>query len=80
VRQIVNMSRGGLIAVSPENGDLIWRYNRPATKTTTEHFTANCGSPVFGDGYVFEASGFQSRGGGVVALRPKAAGIEVEPV
>lgn len=80
VRQIVNMTRGGLIAVSPENGKLIWRYNRPANRTTTEHFTANCGSPVYADGHVFEATGFQGRGGGVVALRPKAAGIEVEPV
>jgi outer membrane protein assembly factor BamB len=80
VRQIVTMSRGGLIAVSPENGKLIWRYNRPANRTTTEHFTANCNTPVYADGYVFEATGFQSQGGGAVTLRPKATGIEVEPV
>jgi len=80
VRQIVTMSRGGLIAVSPEDGKLIWRYNRPANRTTTEHFTANCNTPVYADGYVFEATGFQSRGGGAVTLNPTATGIEAEPV
>jgi outer membrane protein assembly factor BamB len=79
VRQIVTMTRGGLIAVSPGNGKLIWRYNRPANRTTTEHFTANCNTPVHADGYVFEATGFQSRGGGAVKLKQTAAGIEVEP-
>jgi outer membrane protein assembly factor BamB len=74
------MTRGGLIAVSPENGKLIWRYNRPANRTTTEHFTANVNTPVYADGYVFEATGFQSRGGGAVKLKRKGSGIAVEPV
>lgn len=80
VRQIVTMSRDGLIAVSPENGKLIWRYNRPANRITKESFTANVNTPVYADGYVFEATGFQSRGGGAVRLKPTAAGVEVEPV
>jgi outer membrane protein assembly factor BamB len=80
VRQIVTMTRGGLLAVSPENGELVWRHNRPANRTTTEHFTANVNTPVYADGYVFEATGFQSRGGGAVKLKRKGSGIAVEPV
>ncbi|MBM4028863.1 MAG: hypothetical protein FJ280_26230 [Planctomycetes bacterium] len=85
VRQIVTMSRGGLLAVSPENGALIWRYNRVANRGTPEGTTAHCNSPVYGDGYVFEATSFHTRGGGAVALRPKAgrpspsSGIEAQP-
>jgi outer membrane protein assembly factor BamB len=79
VRQIVTMTRGGLIAVSPDNGKLIWRYNRPANRKTTEHFTANVNTPVYADGHVFEATGFQSRGGGAVRLKSTATGVEVEP-
>ena len=65
--------------MSPENGELVWRYSRPANRTTTEHFTANVNTPVYADGYLFEATGFQSRGGGAVRLKQKTAGIEIEP-
>jgi len=34
VRQVVTMTRGGLVAVFPENGKLIWRYNRFASMGT----------------------------------------------
>jgi len=79
LRQIVTMSRGGLLAVSPENGALIWRHNRVADMGTPELRTAHCNSPVYADGYVFEATSYHTRGGGAVALRPKAGGIEAEP-
>jgi outer membrane protein assembly factor BamB len=78
IRQIVNMSRGGLLAVSPENGELIWRYNRIANMTTPEGTTAHCNSPVYADGYVFEATAYHTRGGCAVALRPTATGVEAE--
>jgi outer membrane protein assembly factor BamB len=80
VRQIVTMSRGGLIAVSPENGALIWRHNRVAGMGTPETTTAHGNSPVYADGYVFEATAYHTRGGGAVRLKPTATGIEVEPV
>ena len=57
VRQVVTMSRGGLIAVSPENGALLWRHNRVAGRGTPEGTTAHCNSPVHADGVVFEATG-----------------------
>ena len=79
VRQVVNMTRGGLVAVSPENGALIWRHNRVAAMGSPEGTTAHCNSPVYADGYVFEATSYHTRGGGAVALRPTAGGIEAEP-
>jgi outer membrane protein assembly factor BamB len=80
VRQVVTMTRGGLVAVSPENGALLWRHNRVAGMRLSESTAAHCNPPVYADGYVFEATGYQTRGGGAVALRKTAAGIEAEPV
>lgn len=79
VRQIVSMTRGGLFGISPRDGKKIWGYNRPENRKTSESFTANCNSPVYADGYVFEATGYQSRGGGAVKLTPKGGGIEAKP-
>lgn len=80
VRQIVTMSRGGLLAVSPEDGELLWRHNRVAGRGTPESTTAHCNPPVYADGYVFEATGYHTRGGGTVALRKTTSGIKAEPV
>jgi outer membrane protein assembly factor BamB len=80
VRQIVNMTRGGLVAVSPETGALLWHHNRFAGMPTSESGTAHCNSPVYADGYVFESTAYQTRGGSAVALRKTASGIKAEPV
>lgn len=81
VRQVVNMTRGGLVAVSPENGALLWQHDRNAdNKTIKESNTAHCNSPVFADGYVFESTSYQTRGGGAVLLKKTASGITAEPV
>jgi len=78
VRQVVTMTRGGLVAVSPENGKLIWRYDRVASMGTPETTTAHCNSPAYADGYVFEATSYHTRGGCAVALKPTATGLEAE--
>jgi outer membrane protein assembly factor BamB len=78
VRQIVTMSRGGLIAVSPENGKFLWQHNRVAKMGTPEGVTAHCNSPAYADGYVFEATSYHTRGGCAVALKPTATGLEAE--
>lgn len=80
VRQIVTMTRGGLVAVSPENGALLWRHSRFAGMTTPERTTAHCNPPVYADGHVFEATGYHTRGGGAVALRKTPSGFRAEPV
>jgi outer membrane protein assembly factor BamB len=57
VRQVVNMTRGGLLAVSPENGALLWRHNRIAGMSTPETTTAHGNSPVYADGYALLPGG-----------------------
>ena len=78
VRQVVTMSRGGLVAVSPDNGKLLWRYNRVAKMGPPETTTAHGNSPVYADGYVFEATSYHTRGGCAVSLKPGPDGVEAE--
>lgn len=78
VRQVVTMSRGGLVAVSPDNGKLLWRHNRVAKMGTPETTTAHGNSPVYADGYVFEATAYHTRGGCAVSLKPAPNGLEAE--
>jgi len=78
VRQVVTMSRGGLVAVSPDNGKLLWRYNRVAKMGTPETTTAHGNSPAYFDGFVFEATSYHTRGGCAVALKPTENGVEAE--
>lgn len=78
VRQVVTMSRGGLVAVSPENGEFLWQYNRIAEMGTPETTTAHGNSPVFADGYVFEATSYHTRGGCAVKLDSVTSGVNAE--
>lgn len=75
VRQVVTMSRGGLVAVSPENGDFLWQYNRVAEMGSPETTTAHGNSPAYADGYVFEATSYHTRGGCAVALSLTESGL-----
>jgi outer membrane protein assembly factor BamB len=47
------MTRGGLLAVSPQNGALLWRHNRFAGMSTPETTTAHGNSPVYADGRLY---------------------------
>ena len=78
VRQGVTMTRGGLVAVSPEDGTLLWQHDRNAGKAKRESTTAHGNSPAFADSYVFEATSYETRGGGAVALRKSGSGIEAK--
>lgn len=78
VRQVVTMSRSGLVAVSPENGRFLWQHNRVAKLGTPETTTAHGNSPAYSDGYVFEATSYHTRGGCAVTLTPVASGVKAE--
>jgi outer membrane protein assembly factor BamB len=78
VRQVVAMSRGGLIAVSPETGKFLWQHNRMARMGPSESGTAHGNSPAYADGYVFEATAYHTRGGSAVALTSTAGGVNAE--
>jgi len=62
------MTKNGLVGVSANTGQFLWRYDRPANGT------ANCPSPVFSEGRVFEATGY-GQGGGQVEI--KVSGTQV---
>jgi len=78
VRQVVAMSRSGLVAVSPEDGKFLWQHNRMAKMGPSESGTAHGNSPAYADGYVFEATSYHTRGGCAVTLKPTASGVGVE--
>ena len=78
VRQVVTMSRAGLVAVSPEDGKFLWQHNRMASIGTPETTTAHGNSPVYADGLVFEATSYHSRGGSAVRVRPHESGVVAE--
>jgi len=78
VRQVVTMSRSGLVAVSPEDGKFLWQYNRMAKKGTPETTTAHGNSPAYADGYVFEATSYYTRGGSAVTLKSTASGVDAQ--
>jgi len=78
VRQVVTMSRAGLVAVSPEDGKFLWQHNRMAKKNMSESNTAHGNSAAYSDGYVFEATSYQTRGGSAIRLQTNAAGLKSE--
>jgi outer membrane protein assembly factor BamB len=57
VKQYVQFTAQGVVGVNAKNGDLLWRYERPANGT------ANCSTPVFSGDSVFAASGYGTGGG-----------------
>ncbi len=61
-KQYVQFTRQGVVGVSAKNGELLWRYDKPANGT------ANCATPIFADDSVFAASNY-STGGGLVRLK-----------
>lgn len=70
VRQYVNYTHGGVVGVRASDGQVMWGQRDSANGT------ANCSTPVFHDGSIFTASGYdtggslfrlQSRGGQTVS-------------
>ncbi|QDV30499.1 outer membrane biogenesis protein BamB [Planctopirus ephydatiae] len=78
VRQVVTMSRAGLVAVSPEDGKFLWQYNRMAKTPMAESNTAHGNSAAYADGYVFEATAYQTRGGCAVHLKSNGSEVTSE--
>lgn len=78
VRQVVTMSRAGLVAVSPKDGKFLWQNNRLAKIAMAESMTAHGNSAAYADGYVFEATSYQTRGGSAVRLQTNGEGVTSE--
>ncbi|MBC7528833.1 MAG: PQQ-binding-like beta-propeller repeat protein [Chthonomonadaceae bacterium] len=71
-KETIHFVAGGVVGISPE-GKYLWRYNEPANRI------ANCSTPIYRDGFVFAASGYNT-GGGTAKLTSGAKGIEAAPV
>jgi len=63
-KQYIHFLSGGVIGMDAKDGKFLWRYESPANRT------ANCSTPIYRDGQVFAASGYQTGGG--LATLPKA--------
>jgi len=62
VRQIANLVQSGLVCVEADTGRFLWRYDRAASRRRP-----SVSDPIFANGAVFGASGYNN-GGGLVKL------------
>jgi outer membrane protein assembly factor BamB len=56
-KQIIHFLSGGVIGLDAATGKFLWKYASPANRT------ANCSAPIYKDGMVFAATGYQTGGG-----------------
>ena len=68
MKQYIQFLKHGVVGVAAKDGELLWRYNKPANGT------ANCTTPIYSDGYVFAASAY-GNGGGAVKLNASSSGV-----
>lgn len=74
-RQYVQLTSKTLVGVAASDGELLWRYDRPANA-----MGINCSTPIYHDGLLFAASAYGA-GGGAVKLTEDASGtISAEEV
>jgi outer membrane protein assembly factor BamB len=69
IRQIIVFTSEGVVGLRPNNGALLWRYNRVANRT------ANIATPIFQNGFVFVSSAY---GTGCALLKLTAEGGTVK--
>lgn len=74
-RQYVQLTSKSLVGVAAQDGKLLWRCDKPASRGGI-----NCSTPVYLDGKVFAASAY-GNGGGMARLQKQADGsIKAEEV
>jgi len=74
-RQYVQFTSKALVGVAASDGKLLWRYDRPANKSSI-----NCSSPLYHDGQVFAASAYGAGGGLVKLSKDGNGGIKADEV
>ena len=74
-RQYVQLAARALIGVSASDGKFLWRYDRPANRSTI-----NCTTPLYRDGLVFAASAYGAGGGAVKLSKDGNGGVKAEEV
>jgi outer membrane protein assembly factor BamB len=73
-RQYVQMTQGTLVGVAAADGKVLWKYDKPANKSSIE-----CTTPIYDDGQVFASSAYGA-GGGLVKLAKDGDGVKAEEV
>jgi outer membrane protein assembly factor BamB len=72
-REYIAFLGGGVVGVAADDGKFLWRYANPANGT------ANCSTPIYRDGHVFAASGYNT-GGGLAKLATSESGMTATQV
>jgi outer membrane protein assembly factor BamB len=72
-RQCVQLLQKGLVGVGTSSGEFLWRYAKPTSK-----YGANIPTPVASGDLIYAAAA--GTGGGLVKLKPRHDGIEVEEI
>jgi len=74
-RQYVQFTAKTLVGVAASDGKLLWRYDRPANKSSI-----NCSTPLYHDGMVFAASAYGAGGGLVKLGKDGNGGVKADEV
>lgn len=74
-RQYVQLTAKALVGVAADDGELLWKYDRPANA-----MGINCSTPIYHDGLVFAASAYGNGGGAVKLNKSDDGTIEAEEV
>ncbi len=74
-REYVQLTRGALIGVAASNGQFLWKYDHPASRSGI-----NCSTPIFLDGMVFAASAYGTGGGLARLIKEPSGGMKAEEV
>lgn len=75
VRQYVQLTATTLVGVRASDGQVLWRYDKPANS-----FRINVSTPLYHDGYVFAASAYGAGGGLARLVKTADGGIAAEEV
>ncbi len=60
--QILTQTAENLIAINPENGEIVWHYNVTKYHLHEQGVGANTNAPLFREGYIFVTSGYNHPG------------------
>lgn len=74
-RQYVQFTAKALIGIAASDGKFLWRYDKPANPNAI-----NCSTPIYRDGFVFDASAYNAGGGVVKLSKDPAGGVKAEEV
>ncbi|MGH7750586.1 MAG: PQQ-binding-like beta-propeller repeat protein, partial [Candidatus Dormibacteria bacterium] len=71
-RQYIQFLSGGVVGVTADKGEFLWRYKAPAAGI-------NCSTPIYHDSSVYAAAAY-GKGGGLAKLNRKGEKVEADEV